>query len=245
MATTVPTTSAPAPHPAGRAQVDVAAGFVATGERARAAASVAPSVVFLVANALVGVRAAIIATTISSLLVVARRRRRGRAVGLFLPLSVLYVVCRGAVGILSGSDDLYFGSGLAASALVALAVLVTTMTSSPAAAAVIPLFVRYSPETVAHPAYRRVARQVTAVWALGELAVTGWELHHLVSTTAAEFLGLRMLVGWPAMSLLIAMLIFYVRLRLDPVEMSQPREAGAGAAVVRTAGRPAVDSSSR
>ena len=86
----------------------------------------------------------------SSLLVVAVRYRRGRSVGLFLPLSVLYVVGRGALGVLSGSDDVYFGVGLAASALVALAVLGTTMTSSPAASAVIPLFVRYSPTTVAH-----------------------------------------------------------------------------------------------
>lgn len=245
MATTGPATSAPARHAADGANIDLAAGLTVTRQRARAAASVAPSVVFLLANALVGVRAAIIATSISSLLVVAQRYRRGRSVGLLLPLSVLYVVCRGTLGAFSGSDDLYFGLGLAASALVALAVLGTTLTSSPAASAVIPLFVPYSPETVAHPAYRQVARRVTAVWGVGELAVTGWELHHLVSTTAAQFLALRVLVGWPAMFLLIAMLIFYVRLRLDPVEMSQPRESGAGAAVVRTAGRPAVDSSSR
>ena len=126
------------------------------------------------------------------------------------------------------------GSAWPSASLVAVAVLGTTMTSSPAATAVIPMFVRYSPATVAHPTYRRVARRVTAVWAAGELAMAAWEAHHLARATTEEFLGLRMLVGWPAMFVLVGMLIFYVRLRLDPVELSQPSDPGRG---LRSAGR--------
>ncbi len=222
MATTAPTGTPLAPTPAIETPGSPSSSTGAP-DRARAAASAAPSLIFLAVNALGGVRAAVLAASIASFVLVAVRHHRGRSIGLLLPMSVLYVVGRAAVGLLSGSDDVYFGVGLAVSALVAIAALGTTMTSSPAAAAVIPTFVRYSPSTVAHPTYRRVARRVTAVWAAGELAMAAWEAHHLARATTEQFLGMRMLVGWPAMFVLVGMLIFYVRLRLDPVELSSCR----------------------
>ena len=229
MATTAPTGTPHAPTPVVEARMATSSSTGAP-DRARAAASAAPSLTFLAANAVGGVRTAILAASIASLVLVAVRHRRGRSIGLLLPLSLLYVVGRGTVGLLSGSDDVYFGVGLTVSVVVALAVLGTTITSSPAATAVIPMFVRYSRATVAHPTYRRVARRVTAVWAASELAMAAWEAHHLARTTTEEFLGLRMLVGWPAMFVLVGMLIFYVRLRLDPVELSQPSDPAAASA---------------
>ena len=226
MATTAPTGTPPALTSAIEARISTS-GSTGAPDRVRVAASAAPSLIFLAANALGGVRAAILAASIASLVLVAVRHRRGRSIGLLLPLSLLYVAGRAAVGLLSGSDDVYFGVGLVISALVAVAVLGTTVTPTPAASAVIPMFVRYSPATVAHPTYRRVARRVTAVWAAGELAMAAWEAHHLARATTEEFLGLRMLVGWPAMFVLVGMLIFYVRLRLDPVGV-EPRPPAHG-----------------
>ena len=225
MATTAPTGTPPALTSAIEARISTS-GSTGAPDRVRVAASAAPSLIFLAANALGGIRSAILAASIASLVLVAARHRRGRSIGLLLPLSLLYVAGRAAVGLLSGSDDVYFGVGLVISVLVAVAVLGTTVTPTPAASAVIPMFVRYSPATVAHPTYRRVARRVTAVWAAGELAMAAWEAHHLARATTEEFLGLRMLVGWPAMFVLVGMLIFYVRLRLDPVELSQPSDPG-------------------
>ena len=82
----------------------------------------------------------------------------------------------------------------------------------------IPLVVTYRQQTVDHPLYMRVAAQLTVAWALMELAISGWEAWHLTRVTATEFIFLRTFVGWPVMAIWIFFLVFYLRLRLDPLQ---------------------------
>ena len=162
--------------------------------------------------------AAIVAATVVAAGLVVQRHRRRERVGWVLPVSLGFVVFRGLLSVATRSDDVYFGIGVVASAAVALAVLGTAFTRSPAAVYVIPLVKRYGPEVVIDPLYRRVAAHVTIGWGVCHLAVTMWEASHLLQTSAIEFVAVRSFVGWPVLGVVVFWLIFYLRFRLDPLE---------------------------
>ncbi|MDJ0790404.1 MAG: DUF3159 domain-containing protein [Acidimicrobiia bacterium] len=181
-------------------------------------ASLAPSIGFLAANNWFGLVAGMVAATVLSAALIAIRRGRGQAVGWLLPISLGYVMVRGVAGVMTGSENVFFGFGVATSAAVAVAVGVSAFTRHPIAGYLLPLVVRYRHLSMDHPLYRRVAAQITVVWAIAELALTTWEAWHLSNVTGAQFLIDRTLIGWPVMAVVIFLLIFYVRFRLDPHE---------------------------
>jgi hypothetical protein len=125
------------------------------------------------------------------------------------------VILKAVAGVVTESQVVYFGAGLALTALLAVAVGATAFTKRPVASYLMPLVTPYRHLTSDHPVYRRVAAQVTVVWALAELAITSWEAWHLTVSSAAEFVGTRSVVAWPVMGVVIFFLIFYVRFRLD------------------------------
>ena len=184
----------------------------------RLLASMAPTAVFLAADLWASVVVAIVASSIVAALLVFERHRRGVRVGWVLPAMLGYVVVRGVASVAARSEDVYFGFGLAASGVFAIAVFATAFTRSPVAVHVIPYVKRYDAEVVTHPRYRRVAAHVTAAWGIFELGISLWEATHLSGTSSAEFVAIRSFVGWPIMAFVVFWLLFYVRARLDPLE---------------------------
>ena len=187
-------------------------------QKSRVLISLSPTIGFLVVNYGFGLTQAMIAATLTSAVVIALRWRKGRRIGILLPASLAYVVIRGTVGVLTGSEDVYFGLGVALSAATAVAIGATAFTRTPAASYLIPLVVTYRQQTLDHPLYTRVATHLTVAWALMELAITAWEASHLTQVTATEFIFLRTFVGWPVMAIWIFLLVFYLRFRLDPLQ---------------------------
>jgi hypothetical protein len=181
-------------------------------------ASLVPSAGFLAVNHWFGLVPAMVAATLLSAAFIVVRRSRGQAIGWLLPISLAYVVVRGVAGVLTGSENVFFGFGVAASALVALAVAASAFTRHPVAGYLLPLVVPYRYLTMDHAVYRRVAAQITILWAIAELSLTAWEAWHLSNVSGSEFLIDRTLVGWPVMGAVIFFLIFYVRFRLDRYE---------------------------
>lgn len=177
--------------------------------------SLIPSAGFLVVNHFASLVPAMIAATLLSAAFIAIRRSRGQAIGWLLPVSLVYVVVRGIAGVLTGSENVFFGFGIVTSTIVALVVAATALTRHPAAGYLLPLVVPYRHLSLEHREYRRVAAHVTIVWAIAELALTAWEAWHLSNVTGSEFLIDRTLVGWPVMGVVVFFLIFYVRFRLD------------------------------
>jgi hypothetical protein len=167
-----------------------------------------------------GLTEAMVAASLTSALLIGFRWRKGRRIGILLPASLAYVANRGLVGALTGSEDVYFGLGVALSVATALAIGATAFTHTPAASYFIPLVATYRQQTVDHPLYMRVAAQLTVAWMLMELAISGWEAWHLTRVTATEFIFLRTFVGWPVMAIWIFVLVFYLRFRLDPLQHS-------------------------
>lgn len=190
----------------------------ATSTKIRVLISLSPTIGFLVVNYWSGLTEAMIAASLTSAVVVALRWQRGQQIGILLPASLAYVIVRGLAGVLTGSEDVYFGLGVALSAATAVAIGVTAFTHTPAGSYLIPLVVTYRQEVVDHPLYLRIAAQLTVAWALMELAITGWEASHLTRVTATEFIVLRTFVGWPVMAMWLFFLVFYLRFRLDPLQ---------------------------
>lgn len=185
-----------------------------------AVGSLLPTGVFLGVDQWLGLTAAMVAASATTLALVAIRRRRGVGIGVLLPLTLGYVFVKAIAGVLTQSQIVYFGAGLALSAAIAMAVGATAFTRRPVASYLIPMVTPYRRLSADHPAYRQVSAQVTAVWALAELAVTAWEAWHLTVSSASEFVVARTVIAWPAMAVLIFLLIAYVRFRLDRFEYS-------------------------
>lgn len=193
---------------------------------APALTSLFPTGVFLVVDGWLGLVAAMVAASVMTLVLLILRRQRGDGVGVLLPLSLGFVVVKGVAGVVTESQVVYFGAGLALTGLITVAVGATAFTKTPVASYLIPLVTPYGHLSSDHPVYRRVAAQVTAVWALVELAITSWEAWHLTNSSASEFVVTRSLVAWPVMAVVVFFLIFYVRFRLDRYEYHLASQVG-------------------
>lgn len=182
--------------------------------------SLLPTGVFLIFDGWLGLVAAMVAASLSTLALLVLRRKRGEGAGILLPLSLGFVVVKAVAGVITQSQVVYFGAGLALTALLAVAVGVTAFTKTPVACYLMPLVTPYRHLSADHPAYRRVSAQITAVWALAEMGITSWEAWHLTASSASGFVVTRSVVAWPVMGIVIFFLIFYVRFRLDRYEYS-------------------------
>jgi hypothetical protein len=177
--------------------------------------SLLPTGAFLLFDHWLGLTVAMVAASLTTLALIVIRRRRRRGIGVLLPLSLAYVAVKAIAGLVTQSQVVYFGAGLVLSATLAIAVGATAFTSKPVASYLIPYVTPYEALTSENPIYRRIAAQVTVVWALADLGVTTWEAWHLTTSSASEFVLTRTVVAWPTMAVLIFFLIAYVRFRLD------------------------------
>jgi len=100
--------------------------------------SLLPTAVFLLFDRWLGLVVAMVAASATMVLLILVRRRRGRGVGVLLPISLAYVVVKAIAGVLTNSQVVYFGAGLALSATIALAVGATAFTRMPIGSYVIP-----------------------------------------------------------------------------------------------------------
>lgn len=188
--------------------------------------SLLPTGVFLVFDGWFGLAAGMIAASITTVAFLVLRRRSNAGIGSLLPISLGFVVVKAIAGVVTESPLVYFGAGVALSALAAIAIGATAFTKRPAASYALPLVTPYRHLSPDHPVYRRVSAQVTAVVAVAELGLTTWEAWHLTVSTASEFLATRTLMAWPAMGVVIFFVIFYVRFRLDRYESWLARSVG-------------------
>ena len=180
--------------------------------------SLIPTAVFLIFERWLGLVPAMISASVAALVLIAVRRRGGQGVGILLPISLGYVAVKAVAGVVSQSQVVYFGSGLALTALITLVVGATAFTSRPVASYLMPLVTPYRRLTPDHAVYRRVAAQVTMAWAVAELGITAWEAWHLTVASASEYVVKSTIVSWPIMGVLIFFMIGYVRFRLDRYE---------------------------
>lgn len=156
-----------------------------------------PVVLFLVVNRLAGLRWAVAAATIWSLKLVIDRRRRGVPLGVVMPVITIAVIARGVIGIITDSEDVYFGLGIASKFAIALVLFGSIAVRRPLAALGAPYVIDTTPDMVAHPAWLPTMGWITAIGGL-YYSVSGAVDTWLLSSRSIEgFVLLRFLANWP------------------------------------------------
>ena len=177
-----------------------------------------PIVLFLVLNSVGGLVWAIGAMTLWAVKAQVSRYRRGLPLGRVMPIIVLYLLVRGTLGIIYDSEEVYFGIGIGAKGLAAVALLVSAAMRRNAAGYALPFLVPIDRATKSHPVYRAVTRRVSIGVALVVFASVGFDTWLLQNASINKFVLIRLGVNWglSILTILTAGLYLDRRLRRIP-----------------------------
>ena len=194
-------TSPPAPMPLAPTQADVFDQYM-------------PIVLFLVLNSVAGLVWAIGAMTLWAIKAQVSRYRRGLPLGRVMPIIVAYLLVRGTLGIIYDSEDVYFGIGIGAKALAALALLVSAAFRRNATGYALPFLVPIDHDTKSHSEYRAATRRVSIAVALIVFASVGFDIWLLQNASINKFVLIRLGVNWGLSILTIVAAGLYLNRRL-------------------------------
>lgn len=169
-----------------------------------------PIVLFLVLNSVIGLAVAIGAMTLWAVKAQISRYRRGLPLGRVMPIIVVYLLIRGMLGIIYDSEEVYFGIGISAKGLAAVALLVSAAMRRNAAGYALPHLVPIDRETKSHPEYRAATRRVSIAVALVVFASVGFDTWLLQNASTNEFVLIRLGVNWGLSILTIFMAGLYL-----------------------------------
>ena len=159
---------------------------------------VAPVAIFLLLNRFAGLGWAVGGATVLGIQAAERRILRGEAVGKFLPLLIFYLLVRGLVGIITDSEDVYFGIGIATKAAIGLGLIATVRLKRSFLSQVLPVVLPFKKETIKHEVFSRVMSQMTVLLGLYQILTSIWDVWLYRHTSVDGYVVIRSLVGFPA-----------------------------------------------
>jgi intracellular septation protein A len=189
----------------------------------------APLLAFVALNSTIGLAWAIAAATGWSVGLIGLRWRRGRTAGPLIWCSLGFALVRGAAGILTGSDEVYFGPAVATDFLIAAGFVGSVALGRPAVGRIATVFYPFPDDVRHHRAYRRAFGRLTLAWAALVATIGVVQVVLLATTSANTFVIVRALATWP---LIVG--LFVCSLRYPPRVFARepdlaPRFAAAGA----------------
>ena len=187
-------------------------------QRVRTIDSVMPIVVFVVLNRFAGLGWAVLGATAWSMKAAISRHRHGEGVGWYLPVLVVYLVARGAIGIITDSEAVYFGIGIGTKALIGAALVGTVVVGRPFLGRVLHLAIPLDAETMAHPTYLRVVSRLTVALGLYQFLTSAWDIWLFNQTSADGYVVIRAVVGWPVGMVMSLLGFWYFDRALRAVE---------------------------
>lgn len=172
-----------------------------------------PPLVFLLANALWGLTAAMFAALGLAVLLGVVRWRRGEA---------LRYALGGAAGVLAaialtwllGRAEGFFLPGIVTTALTTLLAVVSLFTRTPLTAWSSHLTRRWPRDWYAHPQVRPAYAETTALWALYFGGKLLWQAALYRAAAADTLVWVQTLTGWPTLLLLLVVTYLYGAWRL-------------------------------
>lgn len=173
-----------------------------------------PVVLFLVLNSAFGLVPAIAAMTLWAVKAQISRYRRGLPLGRVMPIIVVYLLIRGTLGIIYDSEEVYFGIGIGAKGLAALALLVSAAMRRNGVGYALPYLVPLDRETKSHPEYRVTTRQISIGVALVVFASFSFDIWLLQNASINKFVLIRLGVNWGLSILTLVMVGLYLDRRL-------------------------------
>ncbi|WP_419926854.1 hypothetical protein [Candidatus Poriferisocius sp.] len=176
-----------------------------------------PIVLFLVLNSVGGLVWAIGAMTLWAVKAQISRYRRGLPLGRVMPVVVVYLLIRGTLGIIYDSEEVYFGIGISAKGLAALALLASAAMRRNGVGYALPFLVPIDRATKSHPVYRSATRRISVAVSLIVLASVGFDTWLLGHASINEFVLIRLGVNWGLSILTLLMIGLYLDRRLRPI----------------------------
>lgn len=179
--------------------------------------SLAPVGVFLATNRVAGLRWAVAATTACSLATIVYRRRRNQPLGRLFPLITAAIVARGAIGIATGSDAVYFGLGIAGKFAVAAILVGTALNNRPlgrqaiAEAFELPTAVRTSPH---YAAALRSASVVAGAYYTLSACFDVWLFRR---SSVNEYVAVRFIASWPLAIIALSLALWRIQTHLTRI----------------------------
>jgi hypothetical protein len=179
--------------------------------------SVMPVVLFVGLYRLAGLPYAIIGATAWSVKTAVMRRRRGLKVGWLVPLVVAALVVRGIIGIVTDSEAVYVGTGIAGKFLIALGLVGSVVIGKAAVAQLAPAVFPFPRSVQRHELYRSTMAHLTlgaAVYYVISGLVDIWIYNN---SSIEGYFVIRLVVGWPLGMIGFAAGFFYAQRRLNRI----------------------------
>ncbi len=173
-----------------------------------------PIVLFLVLNSQFGLPWAIGAMTLWAVKAQVSRYRRGLPLGRVMPIVVLYLLIRGTIGIIYDSEEVYFGIGIGAKALAAVALAVSAALRRNAVGYALPYLISIDKDISSHPEYRAATRRATICIALVVFVSVGFDTWLLQNASINKFVLIRLGVNWGLSLIVIVISSLYLNRRL-------------------------------
>ena len=168
-------------------------------------------------NSTVGLAWAIVGATGWSIKIAVTRRRRGLTIGKFLPIVLGYLILRGLAGVITDSEAVYFGIGIAGKIVIGLVLLGSVLVGRNLASRYVPLAFPFDESTRAHPRFDQTMVRLTVVAALFELLTSVWDIWLFNNSSANGFVIIRFAVGWPLGTVVVIGCFLYVHASLSKI----------------------------
>lgn len=179
--------------------------------------SIMPIVLFIGVNRLAGLPWAIGAATLWSIKAAYSRKRRGLAIGKFLPIITIGIIIRGVIGILTDSEAVYFGIGIATKAGVGVVLIGSALLGKNLIATYAPLLFGFDEATVANPIYGRAMDRVAWIAGIAELMSAAFDVWLFNNSSVDGYLLIRFFVNWPFTTVVLMVCIAYLSRQLDRI----------------------------
>jgi hypothetical protein len=164
-----------------------------------------------------GTAVAIAGATIWSLKVTYVKHRRGQRIGWLLPITTLYLIIRGTIGIVTDSRAAYFGIGIGTKAAIGLALIGSVVIGKGVGVMYAHRVLPFPDNVRAHRIYRSTLNQLTVLAGCYEIASAGWDIWLYNHSSKSGFILIRMLVSWVSAFVVMFGAIFYADWRLKRI----------------------------
>ena len=144
-----------------------------------------------------GLVPAIGAITVASVLSGFLRVRHGIGVGKLLPLVTVAVIVRGVVGIVTGSDDVYFGIGIGYKYAIAAALVLSVPFKRNPAEPLLARTLGLNAAIRAHRAYLTAVDHIVVAFGLLLALAATFDIWLLSVTDPDAYLLIRYIINWP------------------------------------------------
>ena len=184
--------------------------------------SAAPVLLFLAVNRVAGLRWAVAIATAGSIALALDRRRKGLPLGRLMPLVTGAVIARGAIGVITGSETVYFGLGIATKYLVAAVLLGSVAAGAPLAKRVLPLLMRVPQEMAAHRVFHTTMGMVTAIAGLYYTVSASFDIWLFRRSSVEGYVLVRFLANWPLSAAALVGIMAALQIRLQKIPDMPP-----------------------